>query len=92
MGHWQGTTVAVKKLLETDRRTVERLETEVRVLAKLRHPNLLLFMGYHIAPPIIVSEYMQRGSLQSYLRRRQEHNDNRCVYAPPGFAPGTARA
>jgi len=37
---WQGTDVAVKKLLETDRRTVERLETEVRVLAKLRHPNV----------------------------------------------------
>jgi serine/threonine protein kinase len=37
---WQGTDVAVKRLLETDRRTVQRLETEVRVLAKLRHPNV----------------------------------------------------
>jgi len=28
-------------------------------------------MGYHTEPPIIVSEFMQRGSLQTYLRRRQ---------------------
>ena len=41
---WQGTTVAVKKLLATDKKVAQRHLAEVRVFAKLRHPNLLLFM------------------------------------------------
>ena len=45
-GTWQGTVVAVKQLLERSSEVKTTLEREVEVLAKLRHPNLLLFMGY----------------------------------------------
>jgi hypothetical protein len=45
----------------------------------LRRVQLLLFMGYHTDPPIIVSEFMQRGSLQTYLRRRQVSHCPICV-------------
>ncbi|KAK3239669.1 hypothetical protein CYMTET_50415 [Cymbomonas tetramitiformis] len=70
-GTWQGTTVAIKRLMETDSRVIERLKTEVRVLARLRHPNLLLFMGYAHSPPTIVSEFMRRGSLYNTVRGRE---------------------
>jgi serine/threonine protein kinase len=41
----KGTVVAVKRLLTDDASTIERFVSEVRLLARLRHPNLILFMG-----------------------------------------------
>jgi len=67
-GTWQGTVVAVKQLLERTNDVKERLEQEVEVLAKLRHPNLLLFMGYCVDPPLICTEFMRRGSLHTILK------------------------
>lgn len=53
--------VAVKRLLTTDASTIERFVREIRLLARLRHPNLILFMGYCIAPELcIVQEFMVR--------------------------------
>ena len=86
----QGTIVAVKKLLEHDARTVQKLRMEVKVLAKLRHPNLLLFMGFNPHPPIIVSEFMMRGSLHSYLQRRESEpleTQRLKVRRPPPLPP-----
>lgn len=43
---------------------------EVALLASLRHPNLILFMGYATQPHLaIVSEFMHRGSLFKVLRK-----------------------
>jgi len=67
-GTWQGTVVAVKQLLERTNDVKERLEQEVEVLVKLRHPNLLLFMGYCVDPPLICTEFMRRGSLHTILK------------------------
>lgn len=67
-GTWQGTVVAVKQLLERTSEVKEKLEQEVQVLAKLRHPNLLLFMGYCVDPPLICTEFMRRGSLHTILK------------------------
>ena len=68
----QGTAVAVKRLLMLDGSTMERFISEVRILARLRHPNLILFMGYCTKPDLcIVSEYMNRGSLYSLLRQNE---------------------
>jgi serine/threonine protein kinase len=68
--------VAIKRLLTHDGDTIQRFVSEVRMLARLRHPNLILFMGYCKTPELcIVSEYMNRGSLYSVLhsadQRRQ---------------------
>jgi len=67
-GTWQGTVVAVKQLLERSSEVKTTLEREVEVLAKLRHPNLLLFMGYCVEPPLICTEFMRRGSLHTILK------------------------
>ena len=70
---WKGTTVAVKQLLERGPDVVARLREEALVLARLRHPNLLLFMGWCAEPPLIATEFMRRGSLHNILRRNGGH-------------------
>ncbi|GFR40294.1 hypothetical protein Agub_g475 [Astrephomene gubernaculifera] len=70
MAKYEGTLVAVKRLLATDSDTTKRFVDEVHMLASLRHPNLLLFMGYTLTPePSIVTEFMARGSLFRILRQ-----------------------
>ncbi|GLI70156.1 hypothetical protein VaNZ11_014968 [Volvox africanus] len=70
LAKYEGTLVAVKRLLATDSDTTQRFVDEVHMLARLRHPNLLLFMGYTLTPePSIVTEFMARGSLFHILRQ-----------------------
>ena len=49
------------------------LRREAQLLARLRHPNVLLLMGYCTAPPCMVTEYCASGSLLDVLSlaRRQ---------------------
>ena len=70
-GTWNGTTVAVKQLLQRGPDVVTRLREEVHVLSRLRHPNLLLFMGWCPEPPLIATEFMKRGSLHNILRKNK---------------------
>ena len=57
--------VAVKVLLSDDAAMRRLMEREAGVLALLRHPNLLLFIGFCAEPrPAILSEFMQRGRCQ----------------------------
>ncbi|KAL6748992.1 kinase-like domain-containing protein, partial [Haematococcus lacustris] len=71
VGRYEGTVVAVKRLLAHDADTVRQFVSEIRLLARLRHPHLILFIGYTRRPePCIVSEYMAKGSLFSLLRQR----------------------
>ncbi|CAN4118854.1 unnamed protein product [Withania somnifera] len=70
---WQGSEVAVKILMEQDF-DAERLKEflrEVAIMKRLRHPNIVLFMGAVIQPPnlSIVTEYLSRGSLYRLLRK-----------------------
>lgn len=49
--------MAVKLLVNVDATVVEQFMREVQLLAGLRHPNLLLFMGYTACPHLaIISE------------------------------------
>ncbi|ONK80099.1 uncharacterized protein A4U43_C01F13880 [Asparagus officinalis] len=66
-GIWHGTDVAIKVFLEQDL-TVENMEdfcNEVSILSRLRHPNVILFLGACMKPPHLsmVTEYMEMGSL-----------------------------
>jgi len=71
LGQYEGTRVAVKRLLSQANQ--EEFCKEVKLFAHLRHPNLLLFMGYTIQPTLsIVTEYMQRGSLFHIMGKRKE--------------------
>ncbi|KAG2316330.1 hypothetical protein Bca4012_067225 [Brassica carinata] len=70
----QGSNVAVKKLVPSP--IIENLEDfdrEVRVLAKAKHPNLVLIKGYYWTPDmqLLVSEYFPNGNLQSKLHERE---------------------
>jgi hypothetical protein len=63
LGKFQGTLVAVKVLLNVDAAGRRRFLREVATMASLRHPNLLLFMGFVCRPaPAIVTEFMREFS------------------------------
>ncbi|GBG71986.1 hypothetical protein CBR_g10925 [Chara braunii] len=72
-GTWQGTPVAVKRLVGDCARpaVVDQFRAEVRTLCRVRHPNLILFMGFCTSPPnlCIVSEFMRKGSLYNILAK-----------------------
>eukprot|EP00210_Caulerpa_lentillifera_P007300 g6978.t1 len=78
-GTWNGTDVAVKKLLEQDVSSVmlEEFLSEVKIMKRLRHPNVLLFMGACMQPPnlAIVTEFLPRGSLYKLLHKTQFNDD-----------------
>ncbi|KAA8515107.1 hypothetical protein F0562_018106 [Nyssa sinensis] len=66
-GIWNATDVAIKVFLEQDL-TVENIEdfcNEISILSRLRHPNVILFLGACTKPPRLsmVTEYMEMGSL-----------------------------
>lgn len=70
---WNGSDVAVKILIEQDFHE-ERLKEflrEVAIMKRLRHPNVVLFMGAVLCRPnlSIVTEYLPRGSLYRLIHR-----------------------
>ncbi|TYI97678.1 hypothetical protein E1A91_D01G159800v1 [Gossypium mustelinum] len=70
---WNGSDVAVKILMEQDLHGERYKEflSEVAIMKRLRHPNIVLFMGAVTHPPnlSIVTEYLSRGSLYRLLRK-----------------------
>ncbi|CAI5527461.1 unnamed protein product [Closterium sp. Naga37s-1] len=73
-GTWNGSDVAVKVFARHDISGdfMRDFKKEIRIMEKLRHPNILLFMGAvasldHLA---IVTEFLPRGSLFRLLHRR----------------------
>ncbi|KAK7833781.1 serine/threonine-protein kinase edr1 [Quercus suber] len=72
---WNGTEVAVKKFLDQDfsGAALAEFKSEVRIMRRLRHPNVVLFMGAVTRPPnlSIISEFLPRGSLYRILHRPQ---------------------
>ncbi|VFQ94402.1 unnamed protein product [Cuscuta campestris] len=64
---WNGTEVAVKKFLDQDfsGAALAEFKREVRIMQRLRHPNVVLFMGAVTRPPnlSIITEFLPRGSL-----------------------------
>ncbi|XP_062205022.1 serine/threonine-protein kinase EDR1-like isoform X2 [Phragmites australis] len=70
---WNGTEVAVKKFLDQEfyGDALDEFRCEVRIMRRLRHPNIVLFMGAVTRPPnlSILSEYLRRGSLHKIIHR-----------------------
>ncbi|CAF2102851.1 BnaA05g30750D [Brassica napus] len=70
---WFGSDVAVKVFSkqEYSKEVMQSFRQEVFLMKRLRHPNVLLFMGAVTSPPrlCIVSEFLPRGSLFLLLRR-----------------------
>ncbi|XP_031090520.1 probable serine/threonine-protein kinase SIS8 isoform X3 [Ipomoea triloba] len=80
-GEWHGTEVAVKKFLDQDiiGESLEEFKSEVRIMKRLRHPNVVLFMGAVTRPPnlSIVTEFLHRGSLYRLIHRPNNQLDER---------------
>ncbi|KAF6152664.1 hypothetical protein GIB67_008101 [Kingdonia uniflora] len=65
-----GAHVAVKRLREKIAKSLREFETEVNVVGKIRHPNLLALRAYYVGPKgekLLVFDYMPRGSLAAFL-------------------------
>ncbi|KAK2982462.1 hypothetical protein RJ640_026305 [Escallonia rubra] len=68
-----GNQVAVKRLREKITKGQREFETEVNVLGKIRHANLLAMRAYYLGPKgekLLVFDYMSKGSLASFLHAR----------------------
>ncbi|KAL9249166.1 putative serine/threonine-protein kinase SIS8 [Drosera capensis] len=80
-GDWNGTEVAVKRLLDQDisGEFLEAFISEVSIMKRLRHPNVVLFMGAVTRPPnlSIVTEFLPRGSLYRLIHRSNNNLDER---------------
>ncbi|KAG4157384.1 hypothetical protein ERO13_D02G059700v2 [Gossypium hirsutum] len=72
-GLWYASDVAVKVFpnLEYSDNVIHSFRQEVSLMKRLRHPNVLLFMGAVTSPQrlCIVTEFLQRGSLFRLLQR-----------------------
>ncbi|XP_076933858.1 serine/threonine-protein kinase 12-like [Bidens hawaiensis] len=72
---WRGTEVAVKKLgdeLFVDDDKVTAFRDELELLQKIRHPNVVQFLGAvtQSSPMMIVIEYLPKGDFGAYLKRK----------------------
>eukprot|EP00698_Gefionella_okellyi_P008071 TRINITY_DN1983_c0_g1_i1.p1 TRINITY_DN1983_c0_g1~~TRINITY_DN1983_c0_g1_i1.p1 ORF type:complete len:390 (+),score=56.11 TRINITY_DN1983_c0_g1_i1:32-1201(+) len=69
-GQWQGQTVAVKRLYRSlPRGEMEMFARECRIIASLRSPYIVLFMGVCVASDVfMLTEFMDRGSLHEVLQ------------------------
>ena len=75
LANWRGTSVAVKKLPASflnDPESVEEFKREGRLLRRLRHPNIVMFLGAtswaQKRDVLLIVEYMRRGSMHELLQ------------------------
>mmetsp|Transcript_14616 Transcript_14616/g.24936 ORF Transcript_14616/g.24936 Transcript_14616/m.24936 type:complete len:590 (-) Transcript_14616:914-2683(-) len=67
---WRGTEVAVKKFYQCFAPPIQRddFRHEVTMLSNLRHPNVVLFMGYSPPPSFSIVTELCWGSVHTLLR------------------------
>lgn len=80
-GAWRESEVAIKKFMEQNvsASVLQEFKDEVEIMARLRHPNIVLFMGAVCRPGelAIVTQFMPRGSLFRILHRSRVELDGR---------------
>ncbi|KAL7596292.1 hypothetical protein Lser_V15G28135 [Lactuca serriola] len=61
--------VAIKKLDNKTQNSIKEFQTEIDILSKIQHPNIITLLGYcvHDETKLLVYELMQNGSLESQL-------------------------
>ena len=81
---WRGTTVAVKTLKRLQNATADKValaefRTELAMIQHLHHPHIVQFLGVMSSPedgaPMLVTEYMEQGSLADWFRRPSPMSD-----------------
>ena len=83
---WRGMPVVVKILKHADGKAAQdelNFMNEISVMSTLRHPNLVLFLGAVLLsdPKMLVSEFLQGGSLEDYYDKR--FDDKKRPFLPP---------
>eukprot|EP00727_Mastigamoeba_balamuthi_P013579 m51a1_g8844 putative serine threonine-protein kinase edr1-like isoform x1 (1231) ;mRNA; r:455162-460389 len=77
MADWHGTTVSVRVIDKraTPKEDQRLIKEEVLLLHKHHHPNLLMLMGYCETRNdiLVVTEYMEGGTLADYLKREKRY-------------------
>ncbi|XP_055802824.1 uncharacterized protein LOC129872014 isoform X3 [Solanum dulcamara] len=78
-GTWNGTEVAVKVFLEQEltEENIEDFANEISILSRIRHPNVILFLGACTTPPrlSVVTEFMEMGSLYHLIHVSGQKNN-----------------
>lgn len=72
-GEWAGIEVAIKKISKAgiSDKELKAFREEIEIMTKLRHPNILQFLGACLSPEfLLVTEYAENGSLYSLLQNR----------------------
>jgi tRNA A-37 threonylcarbamoyl transferase component Bud32 len=72
---WNETTVAVKKIpVKRMKKSKHLLERELKVNSSIRHPSIVLFLGYHVGNNEVqlVTEYMNGPNLEQVLFEESE--------------------
>ncbi|KAL4443337.1 hypothetical protein ABPG75_011074 [Micractinium tetrahymenae] len=89
LAQWHETPVACKVLIDKEvlaaagpakalglpSDLLAQLDGEASLLASLRHPNCVSFIGVCTSPPCIITEYCGRGSLTGVLMQAREDAD-----------------
>ncbi|GLJ51107.1 hypothetical protein SUGI_1088030 [Cryptomeria japonica] len=90
--NWRGTPVAVKRILPSlsdDKLVIQDFRHEVDLLVKLRHPNIVQFLGAVTKKPplMLITEYLRGGDLHQFLKDKGALSASTAV----GFALDIAR-
>ncbi|XP_074575258.1 serine/threonine-protein kinase 12-like [Curcuma longa] len=75
IARWRGIQVAVKKFSDevmADEDKLRAFRDELALLQLIRHPNVVQFLGAvtQSSPMMIVTEYLRKGDLCAYLKRK----------------------
>ncbi|KAI3987713.1 hypothetical protein MKX01_028447 [Papaver californicum] len=92
---WRGTPVAIKRILPSlsdDRLVVQDFRHEVNLLVKLRHPNIVQFLGAvtERKPLMLITEYLRGGDLHQHLKEKGALNPSTAVNFALDIARGMA--
>ncbi|GMH31173.1 hypothetical protein Nepgr_033016 [Nepenthes gracilis] len=93
--YWRGTPVAVKRILPSlsdDRLIIEDFRHEVNLLVKLRHPNIVQFLGAvtERKPLMLITEYLRGGDLHQHLKEKGALSPSTAVNFAMDIARGVA--
>ncbi|KAL5759451.1 hypothetical protein ACOSP7_017976 [Xanthoceras sorbifolium] len=93
--YWRGTPVAIKRILPSlsdDRLVIQDFRHEVNLLVKLRHPNIVQFLGAvtEKKPLMLITEYLRGGDLHKYLKEKGALSPSTAVNFALDIARGMA--
>ncbi|XP_021299694.1 LRR receptor-like serine/threonine-protein kinase RPK2 [Herrania umbratica] len=67
-----GTLVAVKRLAVGRFQGVQQFHAEIKILERMRHPNLVTLIGYHASATemFLIYNYLSGGNLENFIKER----------------------